>query len=39
MQNLAQSRADIVAQAVQILQREVAVNHRFPLAIPGVNPR
>jgi arylsulfatase A-like enzyme len=36
---LAQSRADIIAQAVQILQREVATNDRFPLSIPGVIPR
>jgi arylsulfatase A-like enzyme len=36
---LAQSRADIIAQAVQILQREVATNDRFPLSIPVVIPR
>jgi methionine synthase II (cobalamin-independent) len=36
---IAQSRADIIAQAVQILQREVATNDRFPLSIPVVIPR
>jgi arylsulfatase A-like enzyme len=37
--DVAQSRADIVAQALKILQNEVTANDRFPLSIPGVNSR
>jgi arylsulfatase A-like enzyme len=35
--DLAGSHADVIQQAVQILGREVAVNDRFPLSIPGLN--
>jgi arylsulfatase A-like enzyme len=37
--DLTQSRAEVVARALQILQREVAANDRFPLSIPGVSQR
>jgi arylsulfatase A-like enzyme len=36
-QDLARTRGDLVAQAEEILRREVADNTAFPLAIPGVN--
>lgn len=35
--DLAASRPELVAQAVEILRREVAENPVFPLPIPGVN--
>ena len=35
--DLAASRADLIAQAEEILRREVQENAIFPLAIPGVN--
>lgn len=35
--DLASQKADLIAQAEEILRREVAENSRFPLAIPGVN--
>jgi arylsulfatase A-like enzyme len=35
--DLAAARADLIAQAEDILRREVAENAIFPLAIPGVN--
>jgi hypothetical protein len=35
--DLARTRGDLVAQAEEILRREVADNAAFPLAIPGVN--
>lgn len=35
--NLARERGDVVAQAVEILRREVAANPVFPVSIPGVN--
>jgi len=35
--DLAASRADLIAQAEEILRREVAENTIFPLAIPGIN--
>jgi arylsulfatase A len=35
--DLASSRADLIAQAEDILRREVADNPVFPLPIPGVN--
>jgi arylsulfatase A-like enzyme len=35
--DLAASRADLIAQAEEILRREVAENAIFPLAIPNVN--
>jgi hypothetical protein len=34
--DLAASRADLIAQAEEILRREVSANAIFPLAIPNV---
>jgi arylsulfatase A-like enzyme len=37
--DLARTRGDLVAQAEEILRREVAENSVFPLTIPGINDR
>ena len=37
MHDIAATRRDLIAQAEEILRREVADNPVFPLAIPGVN--